>query len=503
MLENSVVYAASDLAAVLVSQGKTLAPKGGTVLNKLSTTIAGVGLGQLTGLTVDTEEGGSKTLDSYFYAALVENSTNKLADGSDTEHTQLMTVLADQLADSISGTINFTRNVVNPLIKDISEQVTNAMDEAGRGGYITEMGNGVKFLLTNGSLVVNINENGPDDIFFDSIVEKEINNRNRSSFKNVKSSNVFSPMSSDQILEHMRECDNDFVKLITTIISKQENCYDLLQEVFSANYLATSNGVVRGTNVNTYRNCLDMYTLVTLAVGVSFFESLPATTLGTASSVNSNLAEWISQLKNIISISIESFKNSLDKKEIVLNSYINNFTLDIQVNRESYQAYLNEGGSCEALIGASISDKDYDYDNLLTNREKYEAVYETRCNEAANYASNNRLALFKNKLKELVYKAIFEPGEDSVRPVPPSRARENLEKEMKMIFQDALDNPFETIRRVVCRSIFDGTDAEYILVSIDKLMGKDETLNAREASALVVLDYVTSYLVSQMEIKKA
>lgn len=503
MLDNKVVYAASDLAAVLVSQGKTLAPKGGTILNRLSSTISGVGLGDITGLTTNTEEGNSKTFDQYFYAALVENSTNKLADGSDTEHTVLMNTLTDQLADSVSGTINFTRNVVNPLIKDISEKITAAMDDAGRGGYIVEVANGSRFLMTNGSLVVNISENGPDELFFDSVVESELNKKNRTAFKNIKSPNVFAPMPSDQILEVMRQSDNALVSDIVNVVTKMENGYDVLQTIFDSNFLATSNGIVRGSELNQYRNDLTLTPLITLAISIAFFDNMPASAIGVASAVNSRLAEWISQLKNMLSISLESYKNSLEKKEIVTHSYMNNFTLEITVNRESYQAYLNEGGSCEALIGACLTDKDYDYDNLLSNREKYEAVYESKCNEAANYASNNRLALFKNKLKELVYKAIFEPGEDSVRPVPESRARENLEKEMKLIFADALDNPFVTIRRVICRSIFDGTDAEHILVSIDKLMSDDDTLDAREASALVVLDYVTAYLVSQMEIKKA
>lgn len=500
MLDSQIVYGAGDLAAVLVGQGKTLSPKGGTILNRLSQTTRSPGQGDLTGITTDPESGNTRSLDQYFFASLIENSTDNLADGSENEHSALMVTLSKQIADSVSGTINFTRNVVNPLIKSICAEITEVLDNAGRGGYVVECSGGSRFLLTNGSLVVNIIEDGPEDIFFDATIEKEIDSRLRENFKDLHSPNLFPEMTSEELYSYMRETKSPFVNDVLDYLQKSENGYELLIDVYNTSYHLVP-GQVRGVTINNLRGDLTIGTLINLAIGLCLADDLPAGTYGSANEAENRVVDWISQLKNIISISLESYKNALKTKDMVLHSYKNNCEINVNVNREIYKSFLADGGSVEALIGAVVTDKNYDYDSLLSDREKYEEAYEKRCLEAATYANNNRLALFKNTLYKMVYQAIFEPG-DAIRPVPKQQAREALDREIDLTFIDALECPHETVRRVVCRSIFEGTDAEQILVNIDELSKVESDLDVREISGLVVLDYVTSYLVSQMDIKK-
>lgn len=500
MLDINTVTTAADLAAVLTTQGIQLAPKGGMPLSKLNQTLLGAGMGLLTGLTKEVD--GKSELDPSFTAMLVAHSHTCLPDGSPSEYMAVMAMLADEISHSVTGTISFSRNVVNPIIKDICDKIINALDEAGRGGTIARNAGGQRFAMSNGSLVVNILEEGPDSIYLDDVTDGEVSTRQKLPYQNLISPVFFPELTSAQLFEYFEaNAESQFQRDVLDEIRNREDGYQLLLDTYNNTYRFFP-GRPTGTDIRRLTNDLSITPLIILALGTALAQEFPEGTQGSANTVTETTAKWVNQVKNIIAINIEVYKESLADKSIVLSSNTENFEVNMYVNKENYNSYLEDGGSTEALLGASFSDKDYDYDNLLTNQDKYEQAYERRVADAAAFNEANRLTIFKNTLRSEIYDQIFNCDEDAIRPVIPAEARQSLDEHMKKIFVDALDNPHQTVRHVVCNTLFTGTDAEEILVNIDNVCDKNDNLTVRDASALVVLDYLTKYLVAQMDVKR-
>lgn len=500
MLDFNTAKTGADLAAVLTTQGIQISPKGGMPLAKLNQTLLGVGMGMLTGVTKDSGE--DKELDPGFISMLVTHSQSILPDGSPSEYQAYMQLLIQEISNSVTGTISFARNVVNPIIKYICEKIASVLDEAGRGGTLVRTNSGQRFVMSNGSLVVNVIEEGPDPIYMDDVTENEVSTRLKLPYQNLISPTYFPEMTSAELFTFLEEnAKSQFQRDIVEEIKKRDDGYQLLLDVYNDTYRFIP-GRPTGTDIKRLTNNLEFKPLVILALGTALAEELPDGTQGSANTITETTAKWVNQVKNIIAINIEVYKESLNDKRLVLSSNTENFEVNMYVNKENYNSYLEDGGSTEALLGASFSDRDYDYDNLIANQQKYEEVYERRVAEAAAFNEANRLSIFKNTLREEVYDNIFNCDEDAIRPVIPAEARQNLDAEMKKVFVDALDHPHRVVRHVVCNSLFAGTDAEEILVNIDNICDKNENLSVRDASALVVLDYLTKYLVAQMDIKR-
>lgn len=500
MLDINTVTTGADLGAVLTTQGIQLAPKGGMPLAKLNQTLLGAGMGMLTGLT--TEVDGKPELDPGFTSMLVAHSHTNLPDGSPNEYMAYLTLLAEEISHSVTGTISFARNVVNPIITDVCDKIMNALDDAGRGGLIARNSGGQRFAMSNSSLVVNILEKGPDSIYLDAVTEGEVSTRQKLPYQNISSPVFFPELTSAQLFEYFEaNAESDFQRDVLDEVRNREDGYQLLLDVYNDTYRFVP-GRPTGTDIRRLTGDLSLAPLIVLALGTALAQDFPEGTQGSANTISETTARWVNQVKNIIAINIEVYKESLKDKSIVLSSNTENFEVNMYVNKENYNSYLEDGGSTEALLGASFTDKDYDYDNLLVNRDKYEQAYERRVADAAAFNEANRLTIFKNTLRTEIYDHIFNCDETAIRPVIPAEARQSLDDQMKKIFVDALDNPHHTVRHVVCNTLFTGTDAEEILVNIDSLCDKNENLSVRDAGALVVLDYLTKYLVAQMDVKR-
>lgn len=497
MMNIKTLTTASDLAGVLLSQGVCVEAAGGTPLSKLNRSLLGAGLGVLTGVTQgDKEE--RLAFDPSWAAMMVDQAHVTLPGGVPNEYQATLGTLIEEFSQSVAGTVAFARNVVNPIIKDVCDKISEALDMAGRGGAIAHNDRGARFALSNGSLVVNIMEEGPNPIYLDAPVEQTVNQRLRVPFVNARSPVSYPLMSSVELMEFLENnSKSEFQKDLVDYLKGLELGYDILLNAYLSAYCFQP-GRVTGVSINDLRNDMTDRPLIILALGLALCEDIPEGTAGSATNLEKAIVDWVSQVKNIISLNIEVYKQSLANKTIVMNSFTNNFETNVMVNKENYRIYLEEGGTTEALLGCVFSDRDFDPDNLMQRQPEYEEEYERRVAEAASFNNANRLAIFKNTLRDEVRKNIFEVTEEDIRPVAQAEARKALDILMKGIYINALDCPHETVRRVVCGSLFLGTDAEEILVNIDNLCEKDEGLSVRDAGALVILDYLTKFLVSQM-----
>lgn len=501
MLDIKTVTTGADLAAVLNTQGIQVSPVGGSPLAKLNQTLLGAGLGDLTGVVGTTKE-DMKNFDAGWAAMMVSHSRTSLPDGSDTEYQAFMQVLAEEIGASVKGTIDFARNVVNPIIKDICEKISLSLEEAGKGGTIARTASGQRFVMSNSTLVVNILEEGPEPLYLDGVVDTETSARLKIPYQNVRSPVMYPQMTSAELLDFVeKNGKGELAKDVIETLKSRDDGIDQLLQVYNNTY-AFIPGRVTGIDIRAITSDMTITPLIVLVLANALYEDLPEGTSGSANTINTAMSAWIAQVKNIIEVNVEMYKQSLKDKSIVLTSFNENFEINVVVNKENYHSYLNDGGTTEALLGSVFTDKDYDYDNLLTNQPEYESAYERRVSEAASFNEANRLTIFKNCLREQIKDHIFNCDEDAIRPVAAPEAREALDGIMKTIFVDALDNPYECVRRVVCNTLFLGTDAEEILVNIDNVCDKNEKLTVRDAGALVVLDYLTKFMVSQMAVAR-
>lgn len=503
MLEYSALSAAGDLTEIMVAGGRIVSPKSGTYLTKLNRALLGAGLGNLTGVLGESAE-GDFSIDRHWLQQVVDYSVNGEVDGSVNEHTVLMDELAVRIAAITGSTMAFARNVVNPLVKDIVEKSAEALNTMVSGARVQPYSGGLSFATVDGSLSIDIQQSGPAPIFLDSDMDQWLSARVNVGFKDLPSPNIYPEMSSAEIFEFVsKNVKAPFAKTLIADLEKADSGFDLLSSVYNYVYKAPANGQNTGTHIALFRGALDMHFAVVLLIADALAQAIPDNTRASASTAETAISNWVQHLKKTADFNLQSYKTALAEKKLVLSSHIEAFKVTLVVQREMYDSFLEDGGSVEALIGAHLGDRNFDYDNLINKNATYLGLYEKRCSEAAQFALNNRLSIFKNSVNALVIEAIDHPEEDAPRPTAKSESRKLLKEQMKHTYTNALECPFDTVRRIVCRSMFAETDAEEILTNIEALCAKREEADIREISAAVMVDYIAKYMVSQMDVQSA
>lgn len=501
-IDNACMRNAADIAELLVSNGTTLTAVPGTILSRLNTTLVGAGLGNLTGVTSDDPADKLK-LDSSFIQMLVECSTNG-EPGRDinVEHGILLDTIAKEIAGYVAGTMSFARNTVNPIVKQITDDICAALDEASKGGTLSRWDGGSIFKSMSGALTINLNNQGPDPIWSDGTLENYCSSHATYQYKKLGSPRIYPRLDGVAVADLIRNnVKGDLAKDALACVENREGGYDFLSSIYNDVY--SNNGEINtGIFTDDIRNMRDESSALVILIGEALLEDVPEGTYGNLSEIGIRTAEWVGQCKAATYHEIQAYKKSLEQKQVVLDVYSDGLTVNVNINRDVYDEYLEDGGTTEAVIGAYLSNAGYNYSELLENRVKLETVYDNKCAQAAQIAISNRLTIFRDVLHTKVYEAIFECEEGAIRPVQKAKARELLDEEIKHVYAESLECPFETVRRVVCRSVFHGTDAEKILTNLDALCKARPESDIRENAAVAMINYISEYVGSQIKVNK-
>lgn len=180
--------------------------------------------------------------------------------------------------------------------------------------------------------------------------------------------------------------------------------------------------------------------------------------------------------------------------------------VEILVSGPVYEAFLAQGGTPDAIIGAVFHKGPYvKFEDILENIQSYERIAERTSIIVRETAISKKVSVVIDQLRKSIFKHLEAIVEDASEYR--NRADEisvQLEKMLADINSDTIKNMHELVTAIICALFYDAKyDVKLIIDNINR-QGKANTgVAVRELATLATYDYVARYLVGQLVSRKA
>ena len=225
----------------------------------------------------------------------------------------------------------------------------------------------------------------------------------------------------------------------------------------------------------------------------NLYENIPA-------GLNIDLADYRTYMSTVLAQSGKIVNAMFDKldRDRRMKKLVLDFTNFVAVVEDAlWQQFCNEGGTPEVLFGSMMSDKNFDYSHLLTNKDSYLAIYERYLTAQQPRQAVKRFDLLKN--------ALIGPLTDAVVELSASEHRAVVERsvfdKINALDAKALDDTYRTVRNIICDTVYPGTQINRILDLYDEVHPLVKSGNPREIAAMTLIFYVTDWLTDQVVIE--
>jgi len=172
----------------------------------------------------------------------------------------------------------------------------------------------------------------------------------------------------------------------------------------------------------------------------------------------------------------------------------------VLVNSDTYPAYLERGGTPEAILGAVHSGESLvSGHDLIENKDRLERQWAAVKRLRDETASMNRLSASKAHLEAGIL-AIIQALEVNA-PVK-DLYRDRLKSALKKLDTGLLDDTWNHVRTILCDVLYFETDVLMILKAIDREAALTPDADIQESATFAVVEYIAQYLTNQLSVSR-
>lgn len=279
--------------------------------------------------------------------------------------------------------------------------------------------------------------------------------------------------------------------------------FDVLKSAYDSVFGFEGNAVsVLDDYINPFNSNKDNC-LLTLLLASRLMVVIPEGMDASLEQYRAYVSAIVEQAGRAVIRSIQVTESDLKNKSLIIsypnmafgNPYIESV---IEVNGAVYKQWLEEGGQPEILLGSYATNSERGYTALLENKEQYIKAWDR---EKRIIESKIRFEM-RNVRSTALRKAFF----DVIKELPDDQKRLPTVDTVTMsdhLIDNMDDKAFEYIykyaRKLICRSVFPGTDYEQLLKSIDAAAEANPGIDEREAALLATIEYVSGWVASQIK----
>lgn len=486
MLRRESIQAAYPIAAGLASQAIVLVPAEDTPVQALINCVQ-------PGADVLHEHRDATTgLESYDQL-LVQVSSTPTPDGT-VPHDTVKAELVEMGRLAISSGLNLARNIVNPKIERVVKEVSAFVD--------ADMSN------TLGSLSI-------ETIFYapvwDSPIIEQLMGRHQNQFTgDFQLRPLGLPVPSDwspilrtgipsidaQLAEWVSGLNSDFLRDVW------EETFGLRTKLPLAQVLGTSIGSAEGQYGRLDAPLVVYLAARYLADNVGAGVNMD---LGAYRVYMSELAGRAGQAAMAV---LQRRSSDVRRGQIVV-SVPRGLTGSVQVLGDSYNEFLRNGGSPEAVFGAVVTNRIGDLTlqpNPSVIDELTQAWRSVRNLRAQEVQLRRRDTTIRG-LKISLFRIIDEADEADLPPnIPRAVFHKLADEKLAALGSFKQDDLWRVARGLVCQVLYAHTDAERILQAIDDAAdyaaANGDQLSVREAALIGVIEFTTLWLLEQVDTRK-
>lgn len=173
----------------------------------------------------------------------------------------------------------------------------------------------------------------------------------------------------------------------------------------------------------------------------------------------------------------------------------------IVVNGECYTAWLNEGGSPEILLGSFVTDRETGYGALLAAGDRYKQEWERVLLMRKSQVNSHRFNTILQSLGAAITDIINGMADDDMVVINRAAYHARLREVLGTFGSGDFENLYTAARTALVFTLYAHTDAERILKAMDEILNQMPKLDVREAALYAVIDVVSSWVLSLIEVK--
>lgn len=435
---------------------------------------------------------GEEELSAESAIALVASTIN-----SDDELAEFVKELTEVVSKAVSANIRLAHQEVLPLIRSISEDVIKAYKERVEGvGLNVEV---VPFsgvaILTSGKLETYLPS---DTVDIDSV--------------SAESPSCFISTPTD-ILSLLKtgaaSVDAEIDEWIAGLNNATAKIAHVWAAIFATNTPIDMRDRIIGKmdyndQLTTFlfaRHLLSMDRdeLVTMADNISLVRLLVA----------------LKQAEDIASIGIRSLYKKRERAkargDLILSAPTSemirgsargtlNTSFEILVDEDLYEAFLANGGTPDAIIGAVVHQGRASATELLERISFFTRIAERTAAIVAETAESQRLSIARDTIRRELF-AVVESmcdGDRSAYVNQLASIEPKVEGILSNLTPGCIKDVYGVVTDVVCSALFDDTDVRIIIDNINRHGSADTGADIREIAALSTIDYVSRFMVGQI-----
>lgn len=476
MLTLEALNASKDLVAILADKGVTLRPVAGSpIAEALAAT-------HIWGKSIDCL-GEIDALPANLY----QGNETQIVNGEVQEHIHdaYMDTATAALGNALAGHVAFATTVVIPAVHELHnrlKEVMNIDENVGVRSYTVEMITG-------------------SPLFDVPAIASKLEDFSR----------ITAQENQQLVLDYPSMTDEELLALLKIGAEVYDNAIDefvanegiqLIREVWDTVF---SN---KNTSFRTYddfradrlkglaRNFATYLFATRLLIGG---DNMPA---GTGTSGLSG-AKYTFALKNLQEVAggalyIASEYRNQQLKHGKLIDRIDNKT--VFVNKAVYDKYIEEGGSVETILGASISgDKKTYLEDIVAGTDKYKQAWDYQVTLAKQAAEGGLLISVRRAIADFIRQYVLSSDDGIIRQNA-NKILDNVGEFCSHVYNPELKDIDILAMKAVCLTLFNHTDAIEILRGVNEAMSLNSDITTEDALNLAVLNYVACWFADQIEI---
>lgn len=407
------------------------------------------------------------------------------------EHDRVMEEMVDLIKVAVNGNLHISRNVVNPLIREISEDVIETVARATKDlEQPLSIVPVFRHEIWNNPVLLGMLERYKD-VPFAEIVPKQ----------------TLPELDGDVLMGMLRtgsaRFDQEMMEFVNSL--NEGAVADVYRRAFSA---AQPNGVeelnlLTNTNSGYHNDTLILHVLARRMAE----EPVEGARIG-LTEYRTFMLSVVSQTGRALNRYIERWARQAKDRTLVLNwpnaspEFLSKSHNIIEVNGDIYNQWLSEGGEPEVLFGAFLSGKVGGYNTLIENKEGYIRRWQREERLLKMKVSLQEQNIKLEALKAAITRYINEADDEDL-PAPRETLHAKLREQISDLSPRHLENIYMAVRRVLCRTAFAHTDAEKTLVKIDEMVEKHQGIDIREAALLAEIELVVEWVAMQITCQSA
>lgn len=471
MIDKSSFEKAVGIADIFASEGFQVVPMAGTPLAHLVS---------------QTNMIGDLPPHSTSTDFLAEDSLSLAIVSDNDPHNSTFDDYVSTLAKSVSFQVNVARTVINPIIKEAVDKITEITKNSPAPEYAFEV----------------IAKSLPKPLLNESLLG-EVEKNTKPTTLPPRGTITLSGSTFEEIVDYLMSGSELFDSVVKEwLISKGDVWVkQVWDNVFGDIKLTSLNSRPDLQQYLKTDDSSDKSLFVYLVVRKLLLADVPETVTVSLATWRETIRDYITVSANILSREYNSYKECVSSKKLVHS--FNAAKKIIYVFEDSYLEYLNNGGKNEIIFGAILENKIPYFQYVLgENVDRYQRAWD-------NYASINKEAVrlkafnfFRSTVETVLLGQLTNLTDFEQEKSSNSNFVAFIAKQYKTAINklntESMSDIYHTVMKLVCECRFPYSNAYTLLDTINDFCKVNPETDVREAALVATIEVICDHMVEQM-----